>query len=227
MWAIHSLMTCCAKMRLYSILILRINKGQIPTLSIDVKNPHIGLLALGRAQAAWLSYSDATGIYPLFHGRLVALPSNLLGEVVTLQFLSKPDDFLAQKQAIANELAIEPWFDPIWISSDKLGSPDVGPDPDTVLENYTMAWHVDRTTLAVSVSDIIFGEDGTEVFGPENRSTTAFLSALRSHHKRKWFATAPYNGRRLLRVSLLFQMSASAPGMATRLSTTRQKLGTM
>jgi hypothetical protein len=141
-------------------------EGQIPTLSVDVVNPHIGLLAPGRAQAAWLSYSDATGVYPLFHGRLVALPTNLLGEVVTLQFMSRPDDFLAQKQAIANDLAIEPWFDPIWISSDKLGDPTIGPDPDTVLETYTMAWHVDRTTLHVSVSDIIFGEDGTEEFGP-------------------------------------------------------------
>lgn len=142
-------------------------EGQIPTLSVDVVNPHIGLLAPGRAQAAWLSYSDATGVYPLFHGRLIALPTNLLGEVVTLQFLSRPDDFLAQKQVIANELAVEPWFDPIWISSDKLGDPSIGPDPDTVLETYTMAWHVDRTTLEVSVSDIIFGEDGTEEFGPE------------------------------------------------------------
>jgi hypothetical protein len=142
-------------------------EGQIPTLSVDVVNPHIGLLAPGRAQWAWLSYSDDIGVYPLFYGRLVALPTNLLGEVVTLQFLSRPDDFLAQKQAIANELAVEPWFDPIWISSDKLGDPTIGPDPDTVLETYTMAWHVDRTTLAVSVSDIIFGEDGTEEFGPE------------------------------------------------------------
>jgi hypothetical protein len=38
-------------------------EGQIPTLSVDVVNPHIGLLAPGRAQWAWLSYSDDTGVW--------------------------------------------------------------------------------------------------------------------------------------------------------------------
>jgi hypothetical protein len=137
-------------------------EGQIPTLSIDVKNPHIGLLAPGRQQWAWLSYSDQTGTYPLFFGRLVGLPTNLLGEVVTLQFIARPDDFLDQKQAIADGLMVEPWYDPIWISADKFG------DPDTVLEAYTMAWHVDRITNAVSVSDIVFGEDGTVEFKAED-----------------------------------------------------------
>jgi hypothetical protein len=136
-------------------------EGQIPTLSIDIKNPHIGLLAPGRAQWVWLSYQSSLGIFPLFYGRLVALPSNLLGEVVTLQFLARPDDFLAQKQAIADSLMVEPFYDPIWISQDKLT------DPDTVLETYAMTWHVDRTTHEVSVSDIIFGEDGTEEFKVE------------------------------------------------------------
>jgi hypothetical protein len=137
-------------------------EGQIPTLSIDVKNPHIGLLAPGRQQWAWLSYSDQTGTYPLFFGRLVALPTNLLGEVVTLQFIARPDDFLDQKQAIADGLMVEPWYDQIWISADKFG------DPDTVLEAYTMAWHVDRITNAVSVSDIVVGEDGTVEFKAED-----------------------------------------------------------
>jgi hypothetical protein len=137
-------------------------EGQIPTLRIDVKNPHIGLLAPGRQQWAWLSYSDQTGVYPLFYGRLVALPTNLLGEVVTLQLLARPDDFLAQKQAVADGMMVEPWYDPIWISADKFG------DPDTVLESYTMAWHVDRITNAVSVSDIVVGEDGTVEFNAED-----------------------------------------------------------
>lgn len=137
-------------------------EGQIPTLSIDIKNPHIGLLAPGRSQWAWLSYQSSLGTFPLFYGRLVALPSNLLGEVVTLQFTARPNNYLTQKQIIANELMVEPYYDPIWISSDKLG------DPDTVLESYAMMWHVDRTTHLVSISEITFGEDGTEEFNPED-----------------------------------------------------------
>lgn len=137
-------------------------EGQIPTLSIDIKNPHIGLLAPGRSQWAWLSYQSSLGNFPLFYGRLVALPSNLLGEIVTLQFIARPNDYLAQKQAIADELMVEPYYDPIWIDPTKLG------DPDTVLETYAVAWHVDRTTHLVSISAITFGEDGTEEFNPED-----------------------------------------------------------
>lgn len=137
-------------------------EGQIPVLTIDIINPHIGLLAPGRAQWAWLSYQTSAEIVPLFYGRLVALPTNLLGEVVTLQFIARPNDYLAQKQAIANGLMVKPYHDPIWIDPTKLT------DPDTVLETYTMMWHVDRTTHAVSISSIIFGEDGTEEFNFED-----------------------------------------------------------
>lgn len=133
-------------------------EGQIPTLTIDIKNPHIGLLAPGRAQWAWLSYQSSTGVYPLFYGRLVALPSNLLGETVTLQFLARPTNYLTQKQAVANSLMVEPYYDQIWIDESKWG------DPDTVLETYAMQWHVDRLNHVVSVSDILIGEDGTEEF---------------------------------------------------------------
>src|SRR5262249_8359480 len=138
-------------------------EGQIPTLTIDIRNPHIGLLAPGRAQWAWLSYASPTfGTVPLFYGRLVALPSNLFGEIVTLQFIARPTNFLAHKQAIANQLMVEPFYDPIWIDKTKFG------DPDTVLETYAMAWHVDRVTQHVTVSDILFGEDATEEFLPED-----------------------------------------------------------
>jgi len=137
-------------------------EGQIATLSVDVKNPHIGLLAPGRKQWVWFSYAGAgvVGVVPLFYGRLVALPSNLLGETITLQFLARPTDYLAQKQAIADSLMVEPYYDQIWIDQTKWG------DPDTVLETYAMQWHVDRLSHVVSVSDILIGEDGTEEFLP-------------------------------------------------------------
>ena len=137
-------------------------EGQIPTLSIDIKNPHIGLLAPGRLQWAWLSYQSDTAIVPLFYGRLVALPSNLLGEVVTLEFIARPINYLAQKQSIANSLMVAPYYDRIWIDQSKWS------DPDTVLETYAMQWHVDRIDHTVTVSDILVGEDGTREFLAED-----------------------------------------------------------
>lgn len=134
-------------------------EGQIPTLDIEVKNPHVGLLAPGRMQWSWFSWQAQSGVVtPLFYGRLVALPSNLLGEVVTLKFLARPVDYLAQKQAVAETLKVSPYYDPIWIDQSHLD------DPDTILETYTSSWHVDRFAQTVSISDITFGEDGTEEF---------------------------------------------------------------
>jgi hypothetical protein len=138
-------------------------EGQIPTLSVEIRNPRIGLLAPGRKQWAWLSWQSLTGtVAPLFYGRLVAIPNNVFNEVVTLQFLARPTNYLAQKQAVAEALKVSPYYDPIWIAQDKWD------DPDTILESYTKAWHVDRTSLVISTSDMIFGEDGTEEFMPED-----------------------------------------------------------
>ena len=52
---------------------------------------------------------------PLFFGRLVGIPTNILAEVVTLTFVAKPVDFLEQKFAMAETLKVLPWYDPIFI----------------------------------------------------------------------------------------------------------------
>jgi hypothetical protein len=138
-------------------------EGQIPTLSVEIKNPRVGLLAPGRKQWAWFSWVSPVGaVIPLFNGRLTAVPSNVFNETVTLQFLARPTDYLAQKQTVAETLKVSPYYDQIWIDKTKLD------DPDTILESYTSAWHVDRTTLAVTISDLTLGEDGTEEFLPED-----------------------------------------------------------
>jgi hypothetical protein len=133
-------------------------EGQIPTLSVEIRNPRIGLLAPGRKQWMWFSWQSS----PLFHGRLVALPSNLFDEVITLQFLARPVDYLAQKQAVADALKVSPYYDPVWIDQTKLN------DPDSILEPYTASWHVDRTSLEITTSDMLLGEDGVEEFLPED-----------------------------------------------------------
>ena len=143
-------------------------EGQIPQLSIELENPHMGLLAPGRLTWCWFSVD---GI-PLFHGRLIALPTNLIGEVVTLEFLARPRDFLQQKLSLATSMKVLPYYDEIWIDPGSrtvtdATSPFYGTfDPDTILETYSRAWHVDRVTGVVSASEISFGEDGDEVFEP-------------------------------------------------------------
>jgi hypothetical protein len=138
-------------------------EGELASLAIAVRNPRVGLLAAGRKQWAWLSWLDpanpTAGAQPLFFGRLVGVPSEPQGDQVTVEFIARPDDYDAQKLALAEALRVAPYWDPMWIQ------PDMRDDPDTVLEARTQLYHTDRVTGEVTVSDILSGEDGLIDFG--------------------------------------------------------------
>lgn len=130
-------------------------EGDIPSLRLDIRNTgSVGLLAAGRNQWCWLSWDDGSSIVPIFHGRLIGIPQNLHLEVVTLEFTARPLGFDALKAALADTLRVSPYWDPIWIAQDQ-------DTPDTVLEARSALYHVDRVSNAVTISDIIAGEDGT------------------------------------------------------------------
>jgi hypothetical protein len=135
------------------------SEGALPTLTLDIRNPRIGLLAPSRQQWCWLSYEDDDGdLTPLFNGRLAGVPTRLTAEIVRLSFIAKPTDYAAQKAALAQAMRVLPYFDPLWLQSNLN-------DPDTVLETYSEHWHVDRVSLVLSTSDILVGEDGTQPVG--------------------------------------------------------------
>jgi hypothetical protein len=97
---------------------------------------------------AWFSYDSGTGgVVPLIFARLVGVPTNLIAEVVTLQFIAKPLDFITQKFMLAEELKIRPYYDPIFIAEEKrpvFSSAGSTGDADVVLEGYSALWHIDR-----------------------------------------------------------------------------------
>ena len=130
------------------------SEGDFASLSVVIKNPRIGLLAPARKTWAWLSH----GSTPLFFGRLVGVPSSINQNAVTLEFIARPADYAAQKEALAITLRTLPYYDPVFLT------PEAQVDPDTVLEARPELWHIDRTTLAVTTSHILVGEDGVEEF---------------------------------------------------------------
>ncbi len=143
-------------------------EGNCATLTLDVRNPRIGLLNPGRKVWAWFSWDSGTGgIVPLIFARLVGVPTNLIQEVVTLQFIAKPLDFTVQKFELAEILKVRPNYDPIFISEEKRPSIASGVttgDVDVVLEGYSALWHIDRITGEVTISDVLIGEDGELIF---------------------------------------------------------------
>jgi hypothetical protein len=129
-------------------------EGNFAELEITLQNPGTGLLAPGRQEWCWLSYDAGDGnIVPMLNGRLVGAFADFHKELVQLNFVAQPDNYAAKKKEIYDGLADLPYSDPIWYSA---GTPDA----DTILETISALWHIDRTTLEVTTSDILVGEDG-------------------------------------------------------------------
>jgi len=135
------------------------SEGDFASLSIEILNPRVGLLGVARSRWAWLSHDDGTTVTPLFFGRLVGVPERVTEEIVSLTFVARPLNYTTLKQAVADGLRVLPWFDPVWIGADRRT------DPDVALEARTALYHIDRTSLAVTVSDIVAGEAGTVDIG--------------------------------------------------------------
>lgn len=134
-------------------------EGDPASLTVAVRRPRniagdpIGLLGPGRKIWCWFALDCGPDLIR-FRGRLVGIPTSLFEDLVTLEFVAKPVDLVAQKEAFADTLRVLPYYDEAVIDKDKRD------DPDVVLEGYTKIWHFDRETHVVTVSDEIDGEDG-------------------------------------------------------------------
>lgn len=134
------------------------SEGDFAQAKVSVRNPRVGLLKTGRKVWAYLSYQTASAVVPFFFGRLVGIPSDIFEETCTFDFIGRPANFEAQKAALAASSKSLPEYDPIFIS------PENWDDPDAILEARTELWHIDPVTHVVSLSDIIVGEDGSEIY---------------------------------------------------------------
>lgn len=131
-------------------------ENESATLDLDLINPRVGLLAAGRNVWGWLTHRKPNGdLIPLFFGRLLGVPDEMQDEVVRLQFRAKPADYDEQQSAIAATLRELPWYDPVFMAE------GAELDPVNSIETRNVAWHCDRITHEVTVSDIGQGEDGT------------------------------------------------------------------
>lgn len=130
-------------------------EGDFATLKLTIRNPRIGLLNASRKVWAWFAYSDGVTTTPLFFGRLVGIPSDILSDLISLDLIARPLGYAALKAAYANDLRVLPYYDPVFFQEEERA------DPDSVLNARSAAWHIDRLTHEISISDILEGEDGT------------------------------------------------------------------
>lgn len=139
------------------------SEGDPANLTVVVKRPRnisgdpIGLLGPGRKIWAWFALDCGTALFK-FRGRLVGVPTSIFEELVTLEFVARPFDVVAQKEALATTLRVLPFYDEVVIDPDRRN------DPEVVLEGYSKIWHYDRESHVLTVSDEITGEDGLVEF---------------------------------------------------------------
>jgi hypothetical protein len=138
---------------------LKQDEGDPASLTAVVRRPvnvdgnAIGLLGPGRKIWAWFALDCGPALIK-FRGRLVGIPTSIFEELVTLEFVARPSDVVAQKEALADTLRVLPYYDEAVIDKARRT------DPEVVLEGYTRIWHYDRETHVLTVSDEITGEDG-------------------------------------------------------------------
>lgn len=142
------------------------DEGQVPTLNMVIRNPRIGLLNPGRNVWGWFAWDNNGTLVPIFFGILVGVPNDLFLEKVSIQLVARSPQFVANKQRLAETMKTSPYYDALWIDAGKRD------DPDTVLEGWSSFWHIDRTTLNITASDILTGEDGTVAFGNGQHDAT-------------------------------------------------------
>jgi hypothetical protein len=139
------------------------SEGDPASLTLVVRRPRndggdpIGLLGPGRKIWCWFAFDCGPDLFR-FRGRLVGIPTSIFEELVTLEFVARPFDVVAQKEALAATLRVLPFYDEVVLD------PARRTDPDVVLEGYSKIWHFDRETHELTVSDEIAGEDGLVEF---------------------------------------------------------------
>src|SRR4051794_25655709 len=110
-------------------------EGDPASLTVQVRRPRneagdaIGLLGPGRKIWVWFALDCGPALIK-FRGRLVGIPTSLFEDLVTLEFIAKPADLVAQKEALADTLRVLPYYDPVVLDKERRK------DPDVVLEGY-------------------------------------------------------------------------------------------
>ena len=91
-------------------------EGDPASLTAQVRRPRnvdgdpIGLLGPGRKIWCWFALDCGPALIK-FRGRLVGIPTSIFEELVTLEFVARPFDVVAQKEALADTLRVLPFYD--------------------------------------------------------------------------------------------------------------------
>lgn len=128
-------------------------EGEAAVMSVQFKNPGVGLLSPGRRQAALISVSeddDPASAVLVFRGRVVGVPTALTLPFVRVELIAAPENLQERLEAFAAANAALPFDEPLVAS---------GEDAATrALAARGAFYYVDPATHAISLSDVIEGD---------------------------------------------------------------------
>ena len=92
----------------------------------------------------------------------MAIPSDIIANAITYVYHAQAERYDENLRLLADSMRHLPEYDEIFIAFDRRD------DPDVVLEGYSKLWHADRFG-GLSASDVLEGEDGTELFTEDDQ----------------------------------------------------------
>ncbi|MBP6985880.1 MAG: hypothetical protein KBB83_04735 [Alphaproteobacteria bacterium] len=121
-------------------------EGGYSRARLVIQNPYTGLLWPKDKQFCWIACDRG----PLFSGRILAMPSEISGELICVDFIACPEDWQAKQQALCQDIMKNGVYEPLFFSEEK-------PELKDLLHAYTALPYWDRWTGSLSLSDIFRG----------------------------------------------------------------------
>jgi hypothetical protein len=126
-------------------------ENSFATATVLIQNPRQGLLAPARKTRVYISKQVGATVKLLFAGRLVGFPLDFGQETISMEFISQADNWQTTQDAFLQTLKVAPYYNPIFIPEENRN------DVAEILSGYSSLVHWNRTTEAISLSDIIKG----------------------------------------------------------------------
>lgn len=149
----------------YEVFRLAISQreGEFALASLDVLNPRQGLLDPSRKTRIFISCEKTPetpgDIVLLFSGHILAFPANTADEIITIQYIAQPEDWVDVQQNFVESLKVSPYYNPLFIAEENRN------DTHEILSARSSLLHWNRATNAISLSDYIQGQEFIDLGG--------------------------------------------------------------
>lgn len=136
-------------------LVISQSEGEFARAELEVINPREGLLLDTRQVRIFISCERTPGgdKVLMFDGRVTGYPSDLSSEMVTLEYIAQPNDWIETQNDFIQDLKVAPYYNALFIPAENRD------DAAEILASRSSLLHWNRATGELSLSDILEGAE--------------------------------------------------------------------